>query len=87
MKTRNAHAELETLVALALVLLDAQYKTYQQLATETQLSISTIYRLYNNKFSTHVEFRTVQKLAHAAGLSVQFTDKSGIVVGLHKKAA
>lgn len=72
--------ELQSLVKLCFIELEAGgSRSDKSLAADTGLCVSTIYKLRQGGFTLRVQFRTVQNLAIAAGLRVQFL-KSAIKI-------
>lgn len=74
MTENRRNQDLKTFVSIAFLNLSKGKKIdFKELSNKTQLSVSTLYRLNNRKFTLKVRFGTIQALGIAAGLRLEMT--------------
>lgn len=71
--------DLRTIVDACFARLDQDMK---EVANDTGLCVSTLYRLNSDKLTLHVEFGTIQRLCLAAGVSLTIDEDQAIHVRL-----
>lgn len=77
MSEKRRLEELTAFVNLCFTMLED--KSLKEVAKLTGLSLSTIYRLWNNQISLDMRFRTVQAMGKAAGLELTWKGKRASV--------